>query len=160
MGLGIHGGGVGTARYLAQKGARVRVTDLKTASQLASSLEKLSSLHIKFTLGKHRPEDFLEAEVVVRNPDVPKDSPFLKIAQENGAKVEMESSIFFEELPSLKTIGITGTKGKTTTTMLIYQMLKEAGEKVMVGGNLEISLLELLSQIDKDTWVVAELSSW
>jgi len=160
MGLGTHGGGVGTARYLAKKGAKVRVTDLKPASQLASSLEKLSSLPIKFTLGKHRPEDFLEAEVVVRNPDVPKDSPFLKIAQENGAKIEMESSIFFEELPSSKTIGITGTKGKTTTTMLVYQMLKEAGKKVVVGGNLEISLLELLPQIDKDTWVVAELSSW
>lgn len=160
MGLGTHGGGVGTARYLAQKGAKVRVTDLKTASQLASSLEKLSSLPIKFTLGEHRPEDFLEAEVVVRNPDVPPNSPFLKIAYEHGAKIEMESSIFFEELPSLKTIGITGTKGKTTTTMLVYQMLKEAGEKVVVGGNLEISLLELLPQIDKDTWVVAELSSW
>ena len=105
MGLGTHGGGVGTARYLAQKGAKVRVTDLKPASELTSSLEKLSSLPIEFALGKHRPEDFLEAEVVVRNPDVPKDS-FLKIAQENGAKIEMESSIF-EELPSLKTIGIT-----------------------------------------------------
>ena len=87
--------------------------------------------------------------MVVRNPDVPKDSPFLKIAQENGAKIEMESSIFFEELPSSKTIGITGTKGKTTTTMLVYQMLKEAGEKVVIGGNLEISLLELLPRLTR-----------
>ncbi len=160
MGLGTHGGGVGAARYLAKKGAQVRVTDLKTASQLAPSLEKLTSFSISFTLGEHRPEDFLEAQVVVRNPDVPQDSPFLKIAKKHGAKIEMESSIFFEELPSSKTIGITGTKGKTTTTLLIYQMLKEAGKRVVVGGNLEISLLELLPEIDENTWVVTELSSW
>ena len=161
MGLGVHGGGVGVVQYLAKRGAKLRVTDLKTASELASSLEKLSSLPVDFTLGKHRPHDFLEAEIVIRNPDVPQSSPFLKIAKDNGARIEMESSIFFKELPSLsKTIGITGTKGKTTTTLLIYQMLKEAGEKAVVGGNLEISLLELLPQIDKETWVVIELSSW
>ena len=72
MGLGTHGGGVGAARYLAQKWAKVRVTDLKPASQLVSSLKKLSSLPIKFTLGKHRPEDFLKAGWWFATPMFPK----------------------------------------------------------------------------------------
>ena len=160
MGLGIHGGGIGVARYLIANGAKVKITDLKTKSELAPSLKKLQKLPIKYVLGKHRKKDFLETDIVVRNPAVPNNSPYLAIAKKAGVPIEMETSLFFRECPSKNIIGITGTKGKTTTTLLVEKILKAAGHNTVIGGNLCISILELLPKIKEKTYVVLELSSW
>ena len=71
MGLGIHGGGLGVARFLADQGADVTVTDLRGPEQLRPSLDALADLPIRFVLGEHRDEDFRNADLVVRNPGVP-----------------------------------------------------------------------------------------
>jgi UDP-N-acetylmuramoylalanine--D-glutamate ligase len=160
MGLGIHGGGEGAASYLVNKGARVTVTDLKTKAQLGPTLKKLSGLPIKYVLGQHRPNDFKKADLIIRNPDVPLNSPFLKIAHQHKIPILMEINLFWEECFRERIIGVTGTKGKTTTASLIKAALSSAGFKVVIGGNLGISLLEILPKIDKDTWVILELSSW
>lgn len=162
FGLGTHGGGVGVAKWLVKQGARVTVTDLKHAEELQPALDALRGLPIEYVLGEHRAQDFLNADLIVRNPAVPRESPWLALAREHNIPVEMEMSLFIERLPrgAAQVIGITGTKGKTTTTLMIGAMLQRANPKTVVAGNLRVSALELLDQIGADTPVVLELSSW
>ncbi len=161
MGLGLQGSGMAAARYVAQQGAIVRVTDMKSPEILAPSIQALAGLPIEFILGRHREEDFLWAEMVIRNPGVPRTSPYLRLAQEHGAQTEMEIALFFLACPG-RIIGITGTRGKTTTTMLLYEILrKSSGKPTVLGGNVAgVETLSLLPQITADTQVVLELSSW
>ncbi len=160
MGLGVHGGGLGVARFLAERGAQVTMTDLRPAEQLAASLDALADLPITYVLGQHREDDFRSADLVVRNPAVPRHSPYLQVAAAAGVPVVMEMTLFFEECPSRNIIGITGTKGKTTTTLLLAAVLREHGWPHVVAGNLRRSALETLPRIEPRTWVVLELSSW
>lgn len=164
MGLGLSGGGTGAAKFFVEEGSRVTVTDLKTEKELDKSLRELKSLKasIKFILGEHRKEDFCQADLIIRNPDVKKDSPYLKIARDYHVPVEMEESLFLKLCPVRENIiGITGTRGKTTTTTLIGEILKKAGLPTLLGGNLRgVSTLSLLRQITPEMKVVLELSSW
>lgn len=160
MGLGLLGGGVGAARYFAGKGADVTVSDLKTKEQLIPSLVKLRSWPIRYVLGGHREKDFQEAQLIIRNPDVLPDSPYLKIARRRGIPVEMVESFFVKNCPG-KIIGITGTRGKTTTSYLIARLLKEAGLPTVLAGNVAgVSTLDFLDKITAETYVVLELSSF
>lgn len=159
MGLGVHGGGLGVARFLAGQGAEVTVTDLRGAEALRSSLEALEGLPVRLVLGEHREEDFRRAELVVRNPGVPRESRFLQIARAAGAQIEMEMTLFFRLCPG-PILGVTGTKGKTTTTMLVGAMLREQIPETVVAGNLRVSALEQLPRIGPHTPVVLELSSF
>ncbi len=162
MGLGVHGGGLGVAQWLVKQGANVTVTDLKKPEELQSSLQVLRGLPIEFVLGEHREQDFLSSDLIVRNPAVPRESKWLQLAQQHGIPVEMEMGLFLERLPRgrAQVIGITGTKGKTTTTLMVGSILSIANPKTVVAGNLRVSALELLDHIDADTPVVLELSSW
>src|SRR5437763_6941347 len=160
MGLGLHGSGIASARYASQQGAVVRVTDLRSAEILSPSLESLSGLPIEYVLGEHRTEDFLWAEIVIHVPGVRRDSPYLRVARENGARIEQEIALFFEACPG-KIIGVTGTRGKTTTTTLIHQILRANGMNTVIGGNVSgVETLSLLPMISRETIVVLELSSW
>lgn len=160
MGLGLQGSGMAAARYAAQQGAFVRVTDLKSPEILAPSVRALAGLPIEFVLGEHRNEDFLWAEMVIRNPGIPLSSPYLQLAQKHGATIEMEVALFFLACPG-RIIGITGTRGKTTTSTLIYNILSESGAHTVLGGNVAgVETLSLLPQITPETLVVLELSSW
>ncbi|MDQ6662248.1 MAG: UDP-N-acetylmuramoyl-L-alanine--D-glutamate ligase [Chloroflexota bacterium] len=160
MGLGLQGSGIAAARYAAQQGATVRVTDMKSPEILAPSVKALSGLPIEFVLGQHRNEDFLWADIVIRNPGVPLSSPYLRVAREHGAQIEMEIALFFLAC-SGRIIGITGTRGKTTTSSLIYQILQESGADTVLGGNVAgVETLSLLPSITPETLVVLELSSW
>jgi UDP-N-acetylmuramoylalanine--D-glutamate ligase len=160
MGLGLQGSGMAVARYAVQQGALVRVTDLQSPTVLAPSVQALSGLPIEFVLGQHRDEDFLWADVVIRNPGVPRSSPYLLLAQEHGARVEMESALFFMACPG-RIIGVTGTRGKTTTSCLLHEILAASGAPTVLGGNVAgVETLSLLPQITERTLVVLELSSW
>src|SRR5258707_2849746 len=160
MGLGLHGSGIAAARYAAQHGAIVRVTDLRSAQVLAPSIQALAGLPVEYVLGQHRNEDFLWAEIVIRVPGVKRNSPYLRIAREHGAAIELELALFFQECPG-RIIGITGTRGKTTTTTLIYEILHASGVPAVLGGNVAgVETLSLLPQITPETLVVLELSSW
>lgn len=169
MGLGLNNGGVGVVKYLARKGYDITVTDLKTESILKESLEiirKIPSIKIDFVLGEHRETDFINTDLIVKNPGVPSNSKFLKIARDNNVKITNDIELFFEAISSLKNkpkiIGITGTRGKTTTTSLIYHILKMSfGEnKVFLGGNIRMSVLDMIDKIDQDSFIVLELSSF
>ncbi|NWG19185.1 MAG: UDP-N-acetylmuramoyl-L-alanine--D-glutamate ligase [Chloroflexi bacterium] len=159
MGLGVHGGGVGVARFLASRGAHVTVTDLRHPDALSSSLDALAGVPIRFVLGKHHDDDFRNADIVVRNPAVPATSRYLQIARDAGATIEMEMTLFFRLCPG-PILGVTGTKGKTTTTMLLGAMLREQYPDTVIAGNLRVSALEQLPHITPATPVVLELSSF
>ena len=159
MGLGLFGGGVGAAKFLVSQGADVMVTDLKSAEELSASLKLLNGLPVKFRLGEHSEEDFADADMLIVNPAVPDDSSFLQIACDNNVQIDSELNIFFRLVPA-PVIGITGSNGKSTTTSLLGEMLKEAGIKTWVGGNIGVSLLEHLDEIKPDDVVVLEISSF
>ena len=160
MGLGLLGRGLGDTLFLARCGARVTVTDLKTAEQLAPSVEKLKGLDITLKLGGHNPDDFIHADMILRNADVPRSSRFLKIAQEHDVSVEMDESLFCKHFAG-RVVGVTGTRGKTTTTMLVHRILSNHGLKSFLAGNIMgRATLPLLEQAGENDTVVLELSSW
>jgi UDP-N-acetylmuramoylalanine--D-glutamate ligase len=159
MGLGTRQGGVGVTRYLVSQGAEVTVTDLGDEASLRPSLDALSDLPVRYRLGEHVEEDFDTADLIVRNPGVPFNSPWLQRARERGVPIEMEMSLFFRACPA-PIIGITGTKGKTTTATLCAAILERFHPETVLAGNMGTSALNQLDRIKPDTPVVLELSSW
>lgn len=159
LGLGVHGGGAGVARFLVARGARVTVTDLRPPEKLAEGLEGLRGLPIEYVLGEHRARDILAADLIVRNPGVPRESPWLRLAREHEIPVLMEMNLFWASCPAPIT-AITGSKGKSTTTAWLGHVLRLSRPDTVVAGNLRVSALDALPSIRPDTPVVLELSSW
>ena len=164
MGLGLLGRGVGDVRFLAEAGADLVVTDLKTKEQLTPSLEALKDFtNIRFVLGEHRLEDFQERDLILKAPKTPLDSIYIAEAHKNGIPVTMSTALFArlarEQGGAL--IGVTGTRGKTTTTEMIAHTLRTVGKKVLLGGNIRgVSTLALLPEVTPGTVAVLELDSW
>lgn len=161
FGLGTNMGGIGTVKFLIEHGAReVIVTDIKSKEELGASLEKLAKYkNVTYILGQHRPEDFTRVDMVIKNPVIPWSNEYVKLAEKNKIPVEMDSSIFFA-LCKTPVIGVTGTKGKTTTATLVAHILEQAGEKVVRVGIGQVGVLSLLEKASAATVVVFELSSW
>ena len=161
FGLGLNDGGVGTVRYLAAEGAReIVVTDIKKREELESSVKKLSILkNITFVLGQHRPEDFSRVDMVVKNPVVPWTNEYVKLAEKAGVPVEMDSSLFFASVRN-PIIGVTGSKGKTSTASMLAHLLRSAGTPVLPVGVSQTPVLGLLGTVRPNETIVFELSSW
>ena len=160
VGLGLQGGGVGIAKFFAELGAKVTVTDKKSKEQLLQSINRLKPFPITFHFGENKLEDFLNADVIFKGPSVPWTTGPVVQAQSKGIPVEMEMAFVVENYPG-KVIGITGTRGKSTTTHLIYNLLKESNYRVSLGGGLPgVSTIDCLKEADRNSWLVAELSSW
>jgi UDP-N-acetylmuramoylalanine--D-glutamate ligase len=160
MGLGLLGRGLGDTLFLVRCGARVTVTDLKTAEQLAPSVKRLEGLPVTLRLGKHDPTDFIDADMILRNADVPRSSPYLTMAEERGIPVEMDESLFCKHFRG-RVVGITGTRGKTTTTTLVHRILSATHQRAFLAGNIMgCATLPLLEQAGENDTVVLELSSW
>ena len=171
FGLGRFGGGVGAARFLAQRGARVLVTDRSDEDALRPALDSLADLNetadIRHRLGGHEEGDFRETDLVIANPAVRPDHPMLAAARDAGAIVTTEIALLIERLPPgssthpQRVIGVTGTAGKSTTAAMIAHGLdKLTPDTVRLGGNLGGSLLPDIDRISRDDWVVLELSSF
>ena len=159
MGLGLFGGGVGAVRFLLRKGAVVTVTDLRPEKDLHASVRALKGLPIAFVLGGHEETDFQNADLIIANPAVPRSSRYLKIAESVGVPITSEICLFVERCPA-PIIGVTGSSGKTTTTSLIGEMLKQKDKRTRIGGNIGGSLLEELDLLQADIPIVLELSSF
>lgn len=162
FGLGILGGGVGVVNTLVELGAKVRVTDAKSEKDLESALQKINISQLdKLTLGLHEESDIEWSEIVIKNPAVPTNSPFIQKAISLNKHVTTEAALYLKHSLAF-TIGVTGTRGKTTTTTMIYEMLKECiDNKVLIGGNIQHKgCLPLLLEEDAETFSVVELSSW
>lgn len=159
MGLGLFGGGVGAVRFLVREGAMVTVTDLRPEKDLRASVRALNGLPVAFVLGGHEETDFRNTDLIVANPAVPRSSPYLKIAESAGVPITSEICLFVERCPA-PIIGITGSSGKTTTTSLIGEMLKQKDKRTRIGGNIGGSLLDELDTLHADVPIVLELSSF
>ncbi len=164
MGLGLHGGGLASARFFAELGAEVTVTDLRSPEVLAPSTEKLVDYPIRYVLCRHEIEDFKNADLVIKNPAVTQDSPFLKAAR----RVETDISIFLNLCEGPVT-AVTGSKGKSTTASAIHHIVKSHDPGALLGGNITVSPLDFLlagksSHVSSGSPlrspVILELSSW
>ena len=183
MGLGLLGGALNDAKFLLEAGAILTITDLKSEQELAPSIKKLSKYkNIKYVLGQHDLEDFRQADLILQPGNVPTNSIYLIEAKKNNIPIHESESLFMQLIDDgVTTVGVTGTRGKSTTTTLIYEILKSfygrkvhldlnkstglVGRKtvptVFLGGNVKgISTLSLLSKIKLGDIVVMELDSW
>lgn len=171
MGLGLHGGGVGTARFFADKGALLTITDMRTHDQLKKSIDVLKAYNgITYVLGRHRKSDFLHADLIIKNPGVPPTSPYLEFARRNRIPITTDMGIFFQLCPAT-IIGVTGTRGKSTTCVLIFKFLElffaknrringGNSRRVFLGGNIRTSVLDFIDTLTSHDVVVLELSSF
>lgn len=161
MGLGLLGRGVGDSRYLAECGAELIVTDLKSREELAESVAQLESFtNITFVLGEHRLEDFRDRDFILKAAGVPLDSPCIAEAKKHNVPVRMSADLF-AEVSGVTCIGVTGTRGKSTVVHMLYAILKEAGKPVLLGGNVRgVSTLALLTEATPEHIAVLELDSW
>lgn len=184
LGLGLHGGGVAAAYWFFRQGAEVIVTDTKSRAELEPSVAHLTTLcneyrlahpgkhctSIEYILGRHRDEDMLSVDCIIQNAGVPQDSPFLSLARAHRVPIHNDASIFFTFAKREYTIGVTGTRGKTTTVSLLGALLKQTFSRAVVGGiatpSGAISFFSILDRVLEDRQkgcndpVVLELSSW
>lgn len=160
MGLGLNGGGLGVTKFLYNQKANVTVTDLKDENHLKESLEKLKKFKdIKYVLGQHREEDFINNEIIIKGAGIKWGNKYVRLALEHGNYVDSAAGIFFE-LSKNKKIGITGSKGKSTTTSLVYKILKDVNQNVKLAGNISKSFFEEFERDNFLSTYVLELSSW
>lgn len=164
MGLGLLGGALNDAIFLAKHGAILTITDLKTETELESSLMKLKKFNnIKYVLGGHDIKDFQNADMILQPGNIREDSVYLVEARKNNIPIFVSESLFIKYAEGIKVVGVTGTRGKTMTTMLIYEILEKSlkDKKVYLGGNIRnTSTLALLNNVKPGDIVVMELDSW
>ncbi|MBI2354396.1 MAG: UDP-N-acetylmuramoyl-L-alanine--D-glutamate ligase [Deltaproteobacteria bacterium] len=157
--VGLARTGVAVARFLASRGARVTVTDMKGEAELATHVQALNNLGIIWELGRHDKATFLDADLIVVSPGVPMDHPLLLKAKAAGVEIvsEIELAGRFIQAPL---VAITGTNGKTTTTTLAGEIFRANGFATYVGGNIGDPLIELAESGEQVERVVAEISSF
>ncbi len=167
MGLGLLGRAVGDAEFIAKNchPKEFIVTDLKKEGELKSSLERLKDLDIKFKLGAHDEQDFENAEVVLKAAGIPLNSPFIEKAKKAGAQILMSTAISAKYAQDLgvQVVGVTGTRGKSTITHMIYHALKMhiKDKQIFLGGNERgVSTLALTPEFKEGDILVLELDSW
>ncbi|MDD2823321.1 MAG: UDP-N-acetylmuramoyl-L-alanine--D-glutamate ligase [Candidatus Daviesbacteria bacterium] len=161
LGLGVNQGGIGATKFFVSNGSKVKVTDIKDQDTLASSLRELEEYAgIEYTLGEHKYEDIDWADLIIKNPAIKPDNPYLLYAQKHNKQVEMDMGIFLQIASQTQIIGITGTKGKSTTSSLIYEILKKSDEKVIFAGNIGKSVLDTIPLVKPDSTIILELSSF
>ncbi|MFA6593854.1 MAG: UDP-N-acetylmuramoyl-L-alanine--D-glutamate ligase [Candidatus Buchananbacteria bacterium] len=122
--------------------------------------EERSGNDIKYVLGRHRKEDFKHQDLILRNPGVPQSSKFLKIARDNKIPIYTDISLFFQLVDRKRLVGVTGTRGKSTTTTLIYELVKTLDKQAVLAGNITKSPLAQIPLVNKGGRIVLELSSW
>jgi len=157
--IGLAREGTALARFLAEQGAIVTVSDLKNEEELQENITKLKGLPIRFVLGGHPGEVLNQTDVLFLSPGVPLEAPIVTEAKRRGIPISSETRLFTELCPA-PIIGITGSSGKTTTVSLVGQMLKASGFRTWVGGNIGRPLIGNLGEIEASNKVVMELSSF
>lgn len=160
VGLGLQGSGVGLVQFFHKIGARVGITDLKNADQLSPSIDLIKSLPLEIqTYGEHKIADFLWADFIIKGPAMPWSHSLIVEALGKGVVVEMEIGIFFENCLN-KIISVTGTRGKSTTTAMIYEILKTKYTVYLAGNTPGTSTINILPKLKPGDLVLLELSSW
>lgn len=165
MGLGSFGGGIGAVKFLVERGAHVTVTDLRPIDKLNESLAELRDTPPdRLVLGAHHEDDFRSADLVVVNPAVKREGPYLNAAIEAGVPITSEMNLFWQKNRAT-VVAVTGSNGKSTTTAMTHaiirqQLSRQHGRRAWLGGNIGTSLLPLVDQIQREDIAVLELSSF
>lgn len=159
LGLGSFGGGVGAVRFLVERGAQVTISDARPAEQLAESLAELEGLPVARHLGGNDPADVTGAELVIVNPAIKREHPLLQAAAAAGVPLTSEMNLFWQHNRG-RVAAVTGSNGKSTTTALLHNILRQGPGRAWLGGNIGRSLLPDVDQIASEDWLVLELSSF
>lgn len=155
--LGFGRQGKALARWLPKVGATVVVND--SSSEESLKLNRKDYPNVRFILGEH-PETALDGiHLICVSGGVSLEMPLLQLAREHGIPITNDAQLFMERCPA-PVIGITGSAGKTTTTTLVGEMIRNAGYKTWIGGNIGDVLLDVLADIQDEDVVVMELSSF
>jgi len=161
--LGFARSGEAAANLLSDLGAKVLISDLKTEEQLKDAVAQLTGLHpqIRFHLGGHPDEIIRDADLIVKSPGVPMDIPVLKSAQEKDIPVIGEVELAYR-MCKAPIIAITGTKGKSTTSTLLGQMLSKSRRhgSTVVAGNIGKPITRYVLSLDETDLLVLEVSSF
>ena len=157
LGVGIEG--YSLVNFLKEAGAKITILDEKNENKYEKEeLEKIRSLNIPVVFGNSF-SNLGNFETIFRSPGVKKDQKALAEAQKNGSTITSQTQLFFDLCPC-PIIGITGTKGKGTTSSLIYEMLKKQGLDAYLGGNIGTPPISFLNELTSDSCVVLEMSSF
>jgi UDP-N-acetylmuramoylalanine--D-glutamate ligase len=158
LGFGIEG--LAMLQFLKEKGATVWVLDRKQKENLDQDLvTQAEQFGAQFILGKNYSDNLIDFDIIVRSPGVRRLLPELLEAEKKGVLITSQTKLFFDLCPC-PIIGVTGTKGKGTTSTLIYKMLKEDGQDAYLGGNIGVAPLTFLDKLQPSSIVVLELSSF
>ena len=157
--IGVGKTGLATARFLAGRGARILLTDVKPPADWAESVTALGSVHAAPRVTPYGVEVLTDADLVVPSPGVPPANPILREALRREIPIVSELELAFRFLAT-PLIAITGTNGKTTVTTLIGEILTAAGKNVFVGGNIGAPLIGYVDGPQNANWAVVEVSSF
>lgn len=157
--VGLGRSGISAARFLRGRGARVTVSDSRSAEALAKEIPALMDAGIMVETGGHGVLTFRRQDLIVVSPGVPVDTPELKQVRSLGVPVIGELELAARFLMG-QIVAITGSNGKTTTTTLVGEMLKRGGLPTLVGGNIGLPVIDLIPESRPETWNVLEVSSF
>jgi UDP-N-acetylmuramoylalanine--D-glutamate ligase len=157
--VGLGKSGLAAALFLRRRGAQVTVSDIRSAEALANDIPSLLEEGINVEAGGHGLLTFRRQDLIVVSPGVPLDTPELAQVRSFGLPVIGELELAARFLKG-KTLAITGSNGKTTTTSLVGEILKAAGLPTLVGGNIGVPVVALIEESTDETWSVLEVSSF
>lgn len=158
IGAGVEG--ISTVKYLAKKGAQIHLLDKKNEEDIDTIiLEEIQKSKVNFKFGPNYLYSLQDFEIIFRSPGTRPDLIELINAKEKGIQISSQIKYFFDHCPAT-IVGITGTKGKGTTSALIHEILKEANKETFLGGNIGTPPLDFLDKVTEDSVVVLELSSF
>jgi UDP-N-acetylmuramoylalanine--D-glutamate ligase len=157
--VGLGKSGLAAAMFLRRRSAHVTVSDIRSAEALAKDIPALLDEGINVEAGGHGLLTFRRQDLIVVSPGVPLDTPEIVQARSFGLPIIGELELAARFLRG-KTLAITGSNGKTTTTTLLGEILKDAGLPTIVGGNIGVPVVALIDESTPDTWSVLEVSSF
>jgi UDP-N-acetylmuramoylalanine--D-glutamate ligase len=156
--IGAGRSGLACASTLSREGNRVILVDRSDSPAIRERVTSLPS-SVEVRLGGYADDVAADALMVCPSPGVPWNAPELEVARAHGVPVRSEMDLVFERCRA-RICGITGTNGKTTTTALVAAIFERAGERVHLGGNIGMTMLDRLDGVVDTDWVVLELSSF
>ena len=155
--------GLALARYLAQHGAQVTVNDRRPAGQLKDEMQSLANLKVAWAVDGHDPQIVSGADAVFVSGGVPLENPIVQAAYQQGVAVSNDTQVFMDAAPC-KTVGITGSAGKTTTTTLVGRIAQSglSGKygRIWIGGNIGDPLINYVDEMQASDLAIMEVSSF
>jgi UDP-N-acetylmuramoylalanine--D-glutamate ligase len=157
--VGLSVEGLDAVEFFSREGAQVTGCDRRTEQQFGGAWQKIAGKLHSFQLGEAYLSNLDKFDIVVRSPGIALDTPAFVSLDSSKTVLTSVTKLFFQQCVA-PIIGVTGTKGKGTTSTLIAQMLKHTGKQIWLGGNVGVPLLSQVRQVKKEDLVVLELSSF